>query len=46
MEGFNQGHLGRAFGLIENELSEVIYQEIFKVLPAYRGNKLQQILET
>lgn len=39
-------HLGRDFGMMESELSKVIYQEISNVLPAYRGNKLQQILAT
>ncbi|MFJ7469155.1 GNAT family N-acetyltransferase [Peribacillus frigoritolerans] len=40
----DEEHLGRDFGLMESELSKVIYQEISNVLPAYRGNKLQQIL--
>ncbi|RRN67209.1 GNAT family N-acetyltransferase [Peribacillus simplex] len=42
----DEDHLGRDIGLTENELSNVIYQEISNVLPAYRGNKLQQTLAT
>lgn len=42
----DEEHLGRDIGLIEDELSKVIYQEISNVLPAYRGNKLQQTLAT
>lgn len=42
----DEEHLGRDFGMMEYELSEVIYQEISNVLPAYRGNKLQQTLAT
>ncbi|MGE7187155.1 GNAT family N-acetyltransferase [Peribacillus sp. NPDC006672] len=42
----DEEHLGRDIGLTENELSKVIYQEISNVLPAYRGNKLQQTLAT
>lgn len=37
-------HLGWDIGLSEAELSQVIYQEISNVLPAYRGNQLQKIL--
>lgn len=37
-------HLGYDIGLAEEELPRVIYQEISAVLPAYRGNRLQQKL--
>lgn len=37
-------HLGRDFGLAEEELGDVIYQEISAVLPDFRGNRLQQKL--
>lgn len=40
----DEEHLGLDIGLDESELSQVIYQEISNVLPAYRGNRLQQTL--
>lgn len=39
-----EGHLGRDFGLKEEELHHVIYQEISNVHPDYRGNGLQKKL--
>lgn len=39
-----EGHLGRDFGLTEEELHHVIYQEISNVHPDYRGNGLQKKL--
>ncbi|MDQ0245010.1 GNAT superfamily N-acetyltransferase [Bacillus fengqiuensis] len=39
-----EGHLGRDFGLTEEELQQVIYQEISNVHPDYRGNGLQKKL--
>jgi ribosomal protein S18 acetylase RimI-like enzyme len=39
-----EDHLGRDFGLTEEELPHVIYQEISNVHPAYRGNGLQKKL--
>ncbi|WP_375540525.1 hypothetical protein [Peribacillus simplex] len=41
----DEEHLGRDFGSIENELSEVIYQEISNVLPAYRGTNCNRHLQ-
>ena len=35
-------HLGYDVGLSEEDLPSVLYQEISAVLPAYRGNRLQQ----
>lgn len=40
----DEEHLGYDIGLPEEELPRVIYQEISAVLPAYRGNRLQQKL--
>ena len=40
----DEEHLGYDIGLQEEELPKVIYQEISAVLPAYRGNRLQQKL--
>lgn len=40
----DQEHLGYDLGLPTEELPQVIYQEISVVLPAYRGNRLQQKL--
>ncbi|MFD1032230.1 hypothetical protein [Metaplanococcus flavidus] len=40
----DEEHLGYDIGLPEVELPKVIYQEISAVLPAYRGNRLQQKL--
>ncbi|AQQ54958.1 hypothetical protein B0X71_02075 [Planococcus lenghuensis] len=38
----DEEHLGRDFGLPDEELPRVLYQELSAVLPAYRGNRLQQ----
>lgn len=40
----DEEHLGYDIGLSEEQLPNVIYQEISAVLPAYRGNRLQQKL--
>lgn len=40
----DEEHLGYDIGLAEEELPRVIYQEISAVLPAFRGNRLQQKL--
>lgn len=40
----DEEHLGYDISLPEEELPKVIYQEISAVLPAYRGNRLQQKL--
>ncbi|WP_033543757.1 hypothetical protein [Planococcus sp. CAU13] len=40
----DEEHLGYDIGLPESELHRVIYQEISAVLPAFRGNRLQQKL--
>jgi len=40
----DEEHLGYDIGLPEEELPKVIYQEISVVLPAFRGNRLQQKL--
>lgn len=38
----DEEHLGRDFGLPDEELPSVLYQELSAVLPEYRGNRLQQ----
>lgn len=40
----DEEHLGRDAGLIESELSAVLYSEISNVSPKYQGNGLQTIL--
>lgn len=40
----DEEHLGLDFGLQQEDLQKVIYQEISNVLPAYRGNQLQKTL--